>query len=374
MSSYSVYIHIPFCAHRCDFCNFTTVTGLDYLAQEYTEVLCQEIAERLQHCSHPPEIASIYFGGGTPGLIDPDLLCRMLAVLRKHCNISDSAEVTLETTPTTVTLDKSRSWLRSGINRISIGVESLCDDELAAIGRDQTGRQSLEGIECARQAGFSNINADLLYGLPGQTLNSWTKTLRETISLGLPHLSAYGLQLGANARLTARHPADSPAYPDEATAVELYEYLVSCCQSAELAQYEVSNFARAGFESKHNLSYWTNDDYFAFGAGAHRYINGVRSSNWRSLKRYMRDYLGAETSEVIDEATRVKEAIFLGLRLRRGINLALFARQYGINLTEKFSEQIKRLVASGHLALKDNWLTLTQHGVLVSNLVLAEFM
>jgi oxygen-independent coproporphyrinogen-3 oxidase len=370
----SAYIHIPFCAHKCDFCDFAAFAGVDELSHEYCTVVSREIEERLVERPNEHKLTSLFYGGGTPGYIDPADLALVHHAVERCIGISDQAEITLETTPQSITAEKARVWRELGINRISVGVQSFNDDELKAMGRDHTAATALAGIETALQAGFENVALDLMYGLPLQTRDSWRQTLRTALSLKLPHMSAYGLTIAVNSPLLQRFPRSSQAYPSEDEFVELYRELIDQCTAAGLQQYEVSNFSRQGYESRHNLAYWQNEEYLAFGVSAHRYVAGARSSNFRALKRYMRDYLGNETYEEIDEKTRAREALFLGLRMRRGINLADFEQRYGADLLSLQSDKIKRLSDGGFLLITDGYLQLSQEGVLVSNLVLAELL
>lgn len=370
----AAYIHIPFCAHKCDFCDFAAFAGVDDLTPEYCDVVVREIGERISIEPNETTLDSLFYGGGTPGYIHPAELGKVHEAVSKAVGLDADAEVTLETTPQSVTVDKAKAWLDMGINRISIGVQSFNDNELKAMGRDHTSAQALGGIERAQQGGFTNIAIDLMYGLPEQSIDSWRSTLGVALSLGVPHLSAYGLTIAGNSPLLRRYPLNGAAYPVEDTFVEMYKMLLEATREAGLNQYEISNFARAERLSKHNLRYWANDEYLAFGVSAHRYVNGVRSSNFRSLRKYMRDCLGNETFERIDDKTRAKEAIFLGLRRTAGINLAEFRGRYGFDIESLLSEKINRLSDGGFLTVEDGCLKLSPSGVLVSNLVLAELV
>jgi putative oxygen-independent coproporphyrinogen III oxidase len=370
----SAYIHIPFCAHKCDFCDFAAFAGVDELSLDYCRTVAKEIQERLNLKSNGDRLSSLFYGGGTPGYIDPAHLEIVHRSIESAIGFDSSAEITLETTPQSITLDKAKAWLELGINRISVGVQSFADSELAAMGRDHTAAQALKGIESARQAGCENVALDLMYGLPEQTVGSWKSTLQIALSLGLPHMSAYGLTIAGNSPLLMRYPRDSAAYPDEERFVEMYRLLVDDCSAAGLEQYEVSNFSRHGYQSAHNLTYWRNQEYLAFGVSAHRYVDGVRSSNYRSLQKYMRDYLADETHEIIDADTRAKEAIFLGLRMREGLHLENFIHSYGLDLEQHLSDKLAQLSQGGFIVIEDGWLRLSQQGVLVSNLVLAELI
>ncbi|MBX9685056.1 MAG: radical SAM family heme chaperone HemW [Candidatus Obscuribacterales bacterium] len=370
----SAYIHIPFCSHKCDFCDFAAFAGLDDLSQEYCDIVIREIHERLSAEPNHEPLETVFFGGGTPGYIDPDLLGNILEALRSATGIVPDAEITMETTPQTVSEEKAALWLRHGINRISIGVESVSDLELKAMGRDHTREQAFRGLSAAAFGGFDNLALDLMYGLPEQTLESWSRTLDELLALSPKHVSAYGLTIAQNSPLLLRYPKDSDSYPDEESFEQMYYMLVEKCARAGLLQYEIANFAVPGYESRHNMTYWKNQEYLAFGVSAHRYYKGRRSSNFRSLKRYMRDYLGLETVEEIDAETALKEAIFLGLRLRKGIDLEELNRKFGLDLAESRASKIEELSELGLLEKDGSALRLTQKGVLISNSVLSELI
>jgi oxygen-independent coproporphyrinogen-3 oxidase len=370
----SAYIHIPFCSHKCDFCDFAAFAGVDQLSNEYCTIVAEEIQQRLQLQTNGEILETVFFGGGTPGYVEPPLLAIILKALQKETGIAADAEITLETTPQTISAEKCKQWLSMGINRISIGIESMHDNELKAMGRDHTRAEAIKGFETARAAGFENIALDLMYGLPEQTLDSWARTLDDLHALKPEHLSSYGLTIATNSPLLFRYPRDSEKYPDEENFEQMYLMLVDKCNTAGMPQYEIANFAIPGRESKHNMCYWRNQEYLAFGVSAHRYYRGTRSSNFRSLKKYMREFLESENVETIDEQTRAKEAIFLGLRLRKGINVADFSEKYGLDILQTKKEKIEELCQSGFLSLEGHQLSLTQRGILVSNTILAELI
>jgi oxygen-independent coproporphyrinogen-3 oxidase len=370
----TAYIHIPFCAHKCDFCDFAAFAGVDDLMNDYSDVVVREISQRLSRSPNNSPLKSVHYGGGTPGYVDPAELKRVQSAIAAIVGIEEGAEITLETTPHAISKDKAKAWLDMGFNRLSIGIQSFNDSELTAMGRDHSGCQALKGIETAVEAGFKNIGLDLIYGLPEQTLQSWQETLGTALSLDLPHLSAYGLTIANHSPLLNKYPKNCNSYPGEDIYVAMYEQLITMCSQAGLVQYEISNFARQGYQSRHNLTYWANEEYLGFGVSAHRYVHGARSSNFRSLRRYMRDFLADETFEQIDEKTRAKEAIFLGLRLRDGINLAEFRSKYGLDIEEVLKTKLRKLADGGFLTVEDGRLKLSQEGVLVSNLVIAELV
>ncbi|HEY9773308.1 MAG TPA: radical SAM family heme chaperone HemW [Planktothrix sp.] len=373
----SAYIHIPFCSHKCDFCDFAAFAGVDHLEDEYGATVVSEICQRLS--GDKSQLASVFYGGGTPGLVKPETIESIQKSLTERAPLQAGAEVSLETTPHSITESKARDWLALGINRLSIGIESLQDDELQAIGRDHTREQALAGVERACRAGFTNVSCDFMYALPTQKLSSWRHTLEQFAALAdqyrqIKHVSAYGLHLANNSPLFSRFPKESPSYPDDEAFEGMYDLLVQTLESQGFYQYEVSNFARPGFQSAHNLAYWQNKEYFGFGVSAHRYVGGVRSSNFRSLARYMKDCLGDETREEIDEATRLREAIMLGLRMRAGIDLAAFEREFGFDLLQKNRRPLEKLMGGGFVELADGHLRITHRGVPVSNSIIAELI
>jgi len=369
----SAYIHIPFCKHKCDFCDFAVVTNLDARIPDYCQTVAFEIANRLgKDKNHSLE--TIFYGGGTPGYIDTGELAVIHAALSRHASIDKDAEISLETTPEAITEKKADSWLKLGINRLSIGIESLNDNELSSMGRSHNRTQALKGIQLAKSAGFTNISLDLMYGVPEQTIESWQDSLTELLHFGLPHLSAYAMTLAVNSPLLKRYPLESPKMPSDDLAASMYEILVKTAHQAGLEQYEVSNFAKPDLACRHNMTYWDNEEYFAFGLSAHRYVDSVRSHNWRSFNRYMDDCLGNESAEEITESMRLKEGIILGLRTTAGINVKKFHQRYGIDLLKQFDKQIQEFQSQGLMVGPPESLRLTPQGMLLSNLVLSHFV
>jgi oxygen-independent coproporphyrinogen-3 oxidase len=374
----SAYIHIPFCSHKCDFCDFAAYAGLDHLTAEYCNIVCREIEERLAEQKERACLSSIFYGGGTPGLVAPEFIEQIHRQLLGRVDCALDLEVSLETTPHAITAAKAKDWLRLGINRLSIGLESLQDPELVEIGRDHTVEQAIEGVTLAAEVGFANINVDLMYGLPSQTIDSFKSSLAVLAGLTarfeqIKHVSAYGLALAKHSPLLFRHPLDSSAYASDEEFVQLYERLVAGLLAMGFEQYEISNFSKPGFQCRHNLNYWVDGEYLAFGVSAHRYLAGKRSANWRSLKKYMANPLGLESEETIDAGMRLKEAIMLGLRTRQGIDPGQFEKAHGVKLLDKFSGQIQKLKEGNLLEIHDGRLRLTSRAVPVSNLVIAEF-
>jgi oxygen-independent coproporphyrinogen-3 oxidase len=375
----SAYIHIPFCSHKCDFCDFAAFAGLDHLAGEYCQIVEREIEQRLLATPVTESLCSIFFGGGTPGLIDPSLIASLQKKICSEVSTEADLEVTLETTPHAISLLKAKQWLDNGINRLSIGVESFIDEELQGIGRDHNSSQAFLGIEAAIDGGFENISCDLMYALPNQTLASWTHSLEKFFQLAaknfqIRHLSAYGLALASNSPLFSKFPKNSKVYPSDEIYSDMYSVLVSQANKYGFEQYEISNFSRPGWQSRHNLSYWNNQDYLAFGVGAHRFIMGERSSNWRSLAKYMQDPLGSEFVESITEEMAISESIMLSLRKSTGLNLTKFANRFGFKLEEERKDKLALMIDAGLVEMLGDHLMLTQKGIPISSSIMAELI
>lgn len=376
---FSAYIHIPFCSHKCDFCDFVAFAGVTNQEDEYCEVVREEISARIKALGTKPRVTSIFYGGGTPGLIKPSNISKIHSVLLERSELVSGAEVTLETTPQSVSAAKASEWIAIGINRLSVGVQSFRDNELVAMGRDHNRTQAVDGLVAAVDGGFRNVSVDLMYGLPSQDLASWNETIADFLRLAdelkyIQHVSAYGLDLAANSPLKMRIPESSSSYPTEEAFIAMYELLVSSLRDAGFFQYEISNFSKPGFQSTHNLNYWDNGEYLAFGVGAHRYVGGYRTSNWRSLGRYLRDYMGNQTIELIEPSLRIREGIMLGLRRTDGIDLRRFAQKYGVNILEQFRQSIELLKQGDFIEVDEDRLKLSAKGVPVSNSVIAEFI
>ncbi|HMP52107.1 MAG TPA: radical SAM family heme chaperone HemW, partial [Candidatus Melainabacteria bacterium] len=335
----TAYIHIPFCSYKCDFCDFAAFAGLNHREGEYFEALSQEIKARLENTQAPVKLSSIYFGGGTPGMVSPHYIRAILDQIASLVELSPDLEICLEATPHSVSEQKLEQWKALGVSRLSVGIESFHEDELRSIGRDHSREEALRGLELALTSQIPVVSIDFMYGLPTQTLESWQATLDEAIALAerypaLKHISAYGLQLAENSPLYGRFPRDSDSYPDEELFAAMMFLLIDKLRQAGFVHYEVSNFAKEGFQCRHNSTYWRNRPYLAFGVGAHRYVDGVRSANWRSFNRYIRGFMEDEFSEEIDRETEIKEAVMLGLRMRAGIELSDFYSKYGFRLEE----------------------------------------
>jgi oxygen-independent coproporphyrinogen-3 oxidase len=350
-----VYISYPFCAQKCTYCNFASGVFPAALEPGYLDAVRTEL--RNTKWAWAPE--TVYLGGGTPSLIDPEALSVLLAEIPGECQ-----EGTLEAAPGGITLEKAAAWRRAGINRVSLGVQSFNTRELARTGRKHTAEIVEREIGVLRGAGIGNFNVDLIAGLPGQTLESWNHSLESVVSLNAPHVSIYMLEVDEDSRLGAEVIAfgkryGAPEIPSDDQIADFYEIAVERLARAGIARYEISNFARPGFESRHNLKYWRREPYLGFGADAHSFDGKWRWQNPESIEDYIR---GSKPERIAADPTA--ERFFLGLRLSEGIAGGWSA----------FQPAIERLIREGLLESDDTALRLTARGVLLSNEVFAEFV
>ena len=387
--SLGVYISVPFCRTKCSYCNFASDVFSRAVFERYVDRVCSDIENAPQVAAEmggqfDRTVDSIYLGGGTPTMLDPAQLERIFARVRRQFEVTPDAEVTVECAPGTLTGATIESLLRCGVNRVSLGAQSFVDQEAAAVGRLHQRATVLEDIARLRAAGITNINLDLIAGLPHQTAESWDFSLAETIAAGAPHVSVYLLEVDEDSRLGRELLAGGKRYhahfvPDEEAMADFY--LVACerLQSAGIAQYEISNFAREGFESRHNLKYWTRQPYFGFGVDAHAMLlsatpelDAVRFAPADSLEQYLGG-AGLQRTAVSRRAA-LEESFFLGLRLNRGIDLRELAAEFGEASVREPRSAIVEFVASGLMEQRGDLVCLTSRGRLLSNEVFERFI
>lgn len=332
-----LYIHIPFCRQRCDFCAFYLELHREPAARTFLAALTTEIAIRAeQEGIRDQAFQSVYFGGGTPTSLQPDQLIAILGEIRRHLPLIQECEVTLEAHPATVTNDDLSRLREAGVNRISLGVESMQDKELIQIGRPVLAHETVNAVQAARQAGFSNINLDVMYGLPNQTVESWASTLRQCLELAPTHLSCYALTVEEGTRLAhdIRHGRTQP--PDESLQVAMDQQAQTILREAGYPRYELSNYAKPGFACKHNLLYWTAGDYLGLGPSAQSFVRGSRFGNIANLAAYQAALgdrtLPTDHHVALTEQEQMRDAVIFGLRLTQGIptdRLHSHAANYG---------------------------------------------
>jgi len=363
-----LYIHVPFCARKCAYCSFFSVAGAsDAEWERYVRTVCAEIAAR----GKGERADTVFFGGGTPSLLSPDRIGAMLGEIRKAFDLDPGAEITMEANPETVTPASLAGYRASGVNRISFGVQSLDDSLLAALGRIHDSRRAKEALEWARTAGFDNVGADMLFGLPSQTPGSWRRDLSSVLELPIRHLSCYELTVEEDTPLAVANPV----LPDEDAVVEMWDVTREETALAGFTHYEVSNYAKPGRECRHNLKYWQDTEFYGFGPAAWSYRGGVRYGNPRGFEEY---YAGAGTgfppaeTDDLPADQRLAEALMLGLRLMDGCRLADLETRYGP--ADSVIRALEPHIREGRVEVVHGRHRLTDNGLLLANEVWADVL
>ena len=384
-----IYISVPFCRTKCSYCNFASDVFSRVVFERYVDRVCADIANARQIAEEmggqlAPEVDSIYLGGGTPTMLEAAQLQRMFDAVRAQFSVQGEAEVTVECAPGTLSPEVLEGLLRCGVNRVSLGVQSFVDAEAAAVGRLHKRATVLDDIARLRAAGVTNINVDLIAGLPHQTSGSWEYSLAEAVATGAPHVSVYMLEVDEDSRLGRELIAGGTRYhahfvPDEDATADFYVAACERLKAVGVGQYEISNFARAGVESRHNLKYWTRQPYLGFGVDAHSMLvsasaqdEAVRFATADGLEKYI---AGAPLQKtLISRATALEETFFLGLRLNRGVDLLEIASKFGQHALENLRPTIAELAESGVLREDGDFIRLTPRGRLLSNEVFQAFI
>ena len=375
----TIYVHIPFCIQKCGYCDFNAYLYRRDAAQTYLTALRREIVHT---AAEQPwmsySVPSVYFGGGTPSTLAPTDLISLLNLIRNSFPVSADAEITLEADPGTIDLAGLEALRAGGFNRISIGVQAFDDGLLHRLDRLHSAADARCVLVWARRAGFMDLNLDLMFGLPGQSLPAWERSLHEAIAFVPTHISVYGLTIEERTPFYRRQQLGKLTLPDEEVQVAMFERADQVLTTAGYMHYEISNYALPGWRSRHNLHYWQHGEYLGFGAGAHAYLHGYRRENERLPGRYIRAIAAggsaAGVPELIDRTRRLHEGLMVGLRLREGIDLEAFAHAYGVHLASAYAEPIAELIDSGHMLYIDGHLRLTDRGRLVTDAVLARLV
>ena len=370
-----LYIHIPFCKQKCAYCDFYSLAGSESRMDTYTDALCADLTEQSQYVGSY-RVDTVYFGGGTPSYLGEKRLVRILKTILKKYTVAKDAEITLEANPDSATDWKAlRALRRAGFNRISLGMQSACDEELRDIGRIHTAAQTRQAVENCRKAGFENLSLDLIYGLPRQTMERWQENLAAAVALQPEHLSCYGLKVEEGTPLFARK--DSACLPDDEAQADFYLYTVEYLRAAGYAQYEISNFARPGKESRHNLKYWQLGEYMGFGPGAHSDLGGVRYAYDRSLDAYIRGVTAHapifSEQDRIPPADRDTEWVMLGLRTVSGLDPREFERRFRRRFA-CFLPFLNQCAQAGYALEEEGRWHLTPKGFLLSNQIIGQML
>ncbi len=382
----AIYVHIPFCARHCAYCDFNTYVEKAQAAivGRTTDAICRDIertAAELQRdsaLSPRATIETVFFGGGTPTFLSGEQLAQIIGTIRNCFPLAADAEISSEANPGSSDAAKFDAMRRAGFNRLSVGVQAFDDTLLKALDRFHTAGEAESALTLARQAGFTSLNLDLMFGLPQQTLTHWQATLERALALGTEHLSLYALTLEAGTRFERLYAGGKLELPSEDDELTMYERSIAILTAAGYEHYEVSNFARPGHRSRHNQVYWRNEAYFGFGPGAVSYVGGRRWKRERLPSRYAEKVeaghdLSVE-SETLDAADALGETMMLGLRLRDGLPLQRIRARFGVEPLEIFAPQIQRLAGRGLLTLQNDTLRLTPAGLLLANDALSEFL
>ncbi len=374
---HSAYIHIPFCEHICHYCDFNKFFMSGQPVDEYLQLLEKEFD--LYRAQFPDmNLKTIFVGGGTPTALNVQQLDALCSAIREKLPFSKDGEFTFEANPGDLTLDKLQVLSNYGVNRLSFGVQSFNDELLKRIGRSHEVKDVYRSIRHAQQAGFSNISIDLIYALPGQTVEDFSDTVQKAIELDLPHYSGYSLIVEPKTVFYNLMRKGKLTLPGEDQDAAMYEMLMNRMEKKGLQQYEISNFSKPGFQSIHNLVYWNNEEYYGFGAGAHGYMNGVRYSNYGPLKKYMepleKDVLPIFEQHQVTDREKMEEEMFLGLRKRIGVHIPDFIKKFSIHPMELFQQQVKDLTAKGWIEEKNDSIRLTRQGLFLGNEVFQTFL
>jgi oxygen-independent coproporphyrinogen-3 oxidase len=371
----AAYVHIPFCAHKCGYCDFASLAGVDHLADRYLAALEREMATALE-C--PREVDTIFIGGGTPTRLDAPQLARLTGIIRRWLVRAPGAEWTVEANPGTLDAEKADILAEAGVDRVSLGAQSFRPESLQVLERHHGRPEVEQAVEIVRPR-FPRWSLDLIFGVPGSALDDWRNDLDVALGFGPAHLSCYGLVFEKGTALWKQQQSGEVRPLDEEVERLMYETTIERLAGAGLAMYEISNFARPGHESRHNLAYWANDAYFGFGVGAARYVRGVRSVNTRDLNGYLRriesDEPATGPSEELSPEARARETAILMLRrTEQGIERGEFRRRTGYEIDSLAGPAIERFRAEGYLEDDGDCLRLSHEGVFVADRVLCEFL
>ena len=366
-----IYIHVPFCRSKCYYCDFCSKTRADEDVKElYTQRLCEEIDKVAAEIGASRPIAdTVYFGGGTPTLLSPSQLDQILGAIERNFGMENCAEITAETNPKTADKEKLKNMRSVGINRLSIGMQSVHDNELRALGRIHNFNDFFDTYIGARQVGFENISVDLMYGIPEQTKESFSRSIETLAVAGPEHISSYSLTVEEGTPFWNRR--DKLILPDEETVSDMYLLMGDILRAYGYEKYEISNFAHKSRESRHNLKYWRREDYLGFGPAAHSFYAGIRFAHSRDIEAYLRGENIIESSDMIVGEEAMDEYVMLGMRLSEGIDTVKFKRLFNADFDERYGRVFKRF-SPEYVTFENGFYRFTDKGMLVSNYIPSE--
>ena len=372
-----LYIHIPFCRQKCLYCDFPSWAGKESQMQAYVDALTKEITNRGKEYSGR-KVVSVFFGGGTPTTLSIPMLEQLMQAVFENWDIAEDAEITTEANPGTLDREMAQALKKMGFNRLSMGVQAWQNRLLKSLGRIHTIESFQDNFKAVREAGFENVNTDLMFALPNQTMADWKETVQNMVAMNPEHISAYSLILEEGTPFYDRYEKGELEPAEEELDREMYHWAVEYLAEHGYEQYEISNFAKAGRQSRHNRIYWQTEEYLGMGLGSHSYMNGERFHNIYDLQEYVQAdgevSLLKEDVEIITREDALAEFMFLGLRLTEGVTFERFRERFGDEMKNIYGRQIEKLAADGLLQEDEKGIRLTERGTDISNVVFEEFL
>ena len=372
-----LYIHIPFCVKKCEYCDFLSWSAGEEEREQYVNALLSEI-ESYKEFAKGYRVSTVFIGGGTPSVLLPKQMERILQKVYEVFDLEKRPEITIEVNPGTVDEEKLQCYKENKINRLSIGLQSVKDDKLRLLGRIHTYQDFVDSYELARKVGFDNISLDLISSIPGQNLQEWKEELETAAAQKPEHISVYQLIIEEGTPFYEKYAEHPELLPDEETSREIYLWTGKFLKEAGYEQYEISNYAKSGKESRHNLKYWERGDYLGLGLGASYMVRNIRMSNKKDMKVYLERCSQPKTMredvQFLEEPRQMEEFMFLGLRKTRGISKKEFRRIFGRDIDMVYEKALHKCLENGMLVEHKDWISLSEEGVLLSNAVLSEFL
>ena len=376
-----IYIHIPFCAAKCNYCAFNSIVANDELKKSYVDALITEI-KSTSYCLNPTPYSllpttSIYFGGGTPTILSINQLEKIFYAIQKNFSVEKNSEITIEANPGTVDKKFLRGLREIGFNRLSLGVQSFNDELLKILGRIHNSKIASDTVTTARKI-FDNLSVDFMYGLPNQKISDIKFDIELAAKLNVNHISIYGLEVEPNTKFFLLNERGKLNLPDENLCGDMYDFITEILPKFGYNRYEVSNFSKIGYESRHNIGYWTGKKYFGFGAGAHSYDKKFRTSNVANVEIYIKKIRAgqnvSQVEEIVTTNAAMEEFCFLGLRMTEGIDAKIFREKFGKNIFDVYGKILEKNLKSGLLEIDGDKIFLTSRGMKVGNIVFADFL
>ena len=372
-----LYIHIPFCVKKCEYCDFLSWNAEEEERQQYVAALLSEI-ESYREFAKGYRVSTIFIGGGTPSVLLPKQMENILQKIYEIFELERRPEITVEVNPGTVDEEKLQCYKENGVNRLSMGLQSVKDEKLRLLGRIHTYQEFVESYELARKAGFDNISIDLISSVPGQTLQEWKEELETAAAQNPEHISVYQLIIEEGTPFYEKYAEHPELLPDEETSREIYLWTGKFLKEAGYEQYEISNYAKPGKESRHNLKYWEREDYLGLGLGAASMVRNIRMSNTKDMRTYLercdKPKTMREDVQFLEEPRQMEEFMFLGLRKTRGVSKKEFKRIFGREMDMVYEKALHKCLENGMLLEHKDRIFLSEEGTLLSNMVLSEFL